>query len=683
MFDSTAPERPDAAKADLGADWRLVRHLRRAMLSTLAAVAVILGLMLPLGAVLVTDFRSRIDTTQRIEQARDSAEEAAFLASRAVETADGTLRASLLRQLVRARDQLIESHAMLRAGQTSRSAAAQAIFTDNPYGLDRGVASFVHLIDTLIRARDPVLCRMIADRLEEAALYDFRPGFNALQASEAELSARLFGRVALAGGLICLVIVFGIGAQWSLSYRPVAQGLFARTRALIDANEALRRAGLRDGLTGMPNRVALVRAVRTRLAAGQPVHVLHVDLLRFGGVNDTLGRDIGDRLLCHAAAVISAAAGPRDLVFRIDGDDFAILPEVAVGAAPTRALADQVIAALGRPVVIEGHDLTPNAVVGIALVEAMAPAEAETLVQAERVLADAEIALTAAPAQGGCALFTPQMRQRLESRRNIAQELARALERSEIRPYFQPQICATTGQLTGFEALARWIHPSRGVLRPGEFLDIAAGASLSQAINDVIVGQSLACLADWRAQGMAVPTVSVNFAADHLRAAQVLDRLAFDTDRVGLLPSDVVIEVLESALIVDANDPILATVTGLSRAGYRIDIDDFGTGHASFQNLRLLKPNRLKIDRSFVHGMTRDVELRKMTEAMIRLAATLGIDSLAEGVETVEEWALLAHMGCTGLQGYAIGHPMRAEDVVPWARRHQADLAAGRLIRVA
>lgn len=693
MPDAPIPTPRPTAPNDTDADRRLVRRLRDAVVVTLVTVAVVAGLMAATVVALHDDLFSRNRVMTQIDIARDAAIRAAELAGRLNAIDDPKARALAVRRLARVRDEFVRTFdalpRQLGNGMFGDNAAARAVFESAPHRLDAQAAGFVRLLDALGTARDPGFRHMLGDQLQKAAWRRFRQGFGALQTLHAEQTGRFVEsfRIAMLG--LSGVSVLGLLGLWLLRYPSVVRGLYARTRALVAANDALRCAALSDALTGLPNRDALLHEVGARLAEGRAVAVLHFDLQRFGMVNDTLGREIGDQLLCHAAAVIGAAAGPRDMIARVTGDDFVLLPHSAAGAAPTRALAARVLADLARPVTIQGHDLSAQAMVGIA---AMAPADAHPVAppapdqiaaRAERLLTDAEIALAAAPANGGCASFTTQMRQRLQIRRTTAQQLLRALERDEIQPFFQPQICAQTGRFTGLEVLARWHHPTRGVLAPAEFLDVAEGANLGLAVNDAVASRALAHLAAWRARGLDVPGIGLNFTADHLRGTGVVDRLVFDVDRAGLTPADVVVEVLESALITDTSDPILTTVTGLSRAGFRIDIDDFGTGHASFLNLRLLAPNRLKIDRSFVRGVSRDAELRKMTEAMIRLASTLGIESLAEGVETVEEWALLTRLGCTALQGFAIGHPMRAEDVPHWVARHAADLSAGRLIRVA
>ncbi|WP_285670535.1 putative bifunctional diguanylate cyclase/phosphodiesterase [Paralimibaculum aggregatum] len=505
--------------------------------------------------------------------------------------------------------------------------------------------------------------RELSDRM--GALIDIERG-------RAEQLAGNIRGAGLALGLGALLLLL---AQWLWSCRPVLREVEARTEALLEANSRVERSLLFDGLTNLPNRRNLQESL-ARIAPGAPLGLLHIDLAGFHAINTTLGREAGDQLLRYAAESLGEIAMTADILARTGTDEFVLVTGRRTDPEQLQELAVEIIEQLAQPVEIDGHQVSLEAVIGIAA--RSAPGE-----DPEKLLANADIARARAREEGGSVYFSVGMRERLAARRQTAQELLQALVRDEIEPFFQPQIEAASGRITGVEALARWRHPERGVLNPHFFLDIAEQAHLGHRITLVMIRKSLEALAAWRAQGLEVPRVSINFGARELRSPELADILAFDLERVGLAPRDLAIEVLESALIEDETDPILANVAALSRAGHHIDLDDFGTGHAALSYLRHLSVDRLKIDRSFIRDLHLRPELRKMTQAMIHLAKALDISAMAEGIESQNEWRLLIEMGCDDLQGFVIGKPMPAAALPGWIAEHEGRRSAGRLIAAA
>ena len=254
--------------------------------------------------------------------------------------------------------------------------------------------------------------------------------------------------------------------------------------------------------------------------------------------------------------------------------------------------------------------------------------------------------------------------------RDQARLLSNALETGEIFAWFQPQIETATGRVSGFEALARWEHPDRGIVAPGGFLDDIEKSGLSQRLAEVILKQSLTALNAWDAAGFDVPRISVNFSSEELRNPRLPDYVRWELDRHGIAPDRLVVEVLESVVAESSEDVISRTLNALSRIGCRIDLDDFGTGYTSFINIRRFNVGRIKIDRSLVSHVDRDKDQFKMVSALLAFSRELEIEALAEGVESEGEVDTLREMGCREVQGYFAARPMALGDTLLWLEEY-------------
>lgn len=252
---------------------------------------------------------------------------------------------------------------------------------------------------------------------------------------------------------------------------------------------------------------------------------------------------------------------------------------------------------------------------------------------------------------------------------------AAAVQAGHIRAHFQPQLSTDSGKVSGMEALARWRHPELGVIAPGEFLPAIAGTDLLDLLGREMLSQALAALVDWDRAGLRVPTVAVNFSAQELRDPQLPERLAWALDRHDLAPERLTVEVLESVVATEGDDIIARNIRRIAEMGCGVDLDDFGTGNASITSIRAFALRRLKIDRSFVSGVDTNRGQQKLVTAVLLLAEQLGLETLAEGVETKGEHAMLAQLGCGHVQGYAIIRPLPPEEVMPWLSRHCERLA--------
>lgn len=257
-------------------------------------------------------------------------------------------------------------------------------------------------------------------------------------------------------------------------------------------------------------------------------------------------------------------------------------------------------------------------------------------------------------------------------------ELRKALESGEICAYFQPQICAFTGQISGLEALARWEHPQDGLIAPAQFLPSIEAAGLSGNLTGRMLRDSLAILGSLDAQGITVPTVSINLSAPELRNPKLTDEISWELDRHDLPATRLVVEILETVVADSDDDIMVRNIARLAGMGCGVDLDDFGTGHAAIANVRRFAIGRLKIDRSFITHIHQDRERQRMVAAILSMAEQLELDTLAEGVECDEERALLARLGCKHLQGFGNAHPMPGTDIARWIRARRSEMDAGK-----
>ncbi|MCX7558727.1 bifunctional diguanylate cyclase/phosphodiesterase [Sulfitobacter sp. F26204] len=288
----------------------------------------------------------------------------------------------------------------------------------------------------------------------------------------------------------------------------------------------------------------------------------------------------------------------------------------------------------------------------------------------------AATALREAQKRGPSAIraFSTRMQQASLARAELREDVMRALENGEIQPWFQPQISTETGHISGFEALARWQHPERGMISPAEFLPAVEQAGQLERLAEVIMYHSFAALKAWDGAGVDVPQVGVNFAGSELNNPKLLDKIKWELDRFDLTPNRLAVEVLETVVAAGPDDMITRNINALGKLGCRVDLDDFGTGHASIASIRNFSVSRIKIDRSFVMKADRDADQQRMISAILTMAERLGVETLAEGVETVGEHVLLAQLGCDHVQGFGIGRPMPFEKTLDWIDRHNTKL---------
>lgn len=400
-------------------------------------------------------------------------------------------------------------------------------------------------------------------------------------------------------------------------------------------------------------------------------------VIQFDGIEELArrhGRAAQSEILARSAERVLAVLRRGDVLARLEGGAFAVAlsPVRRLDLETVIQIATRLQSAVEVPISLDATRLHVTCSVGFCLADRAPGREAGALLDAALMATD-EAALNG---PGAIRAFSAEMTQRHNTRHALREELETALDHGQIRPHFQPQISTDTGEITGFEALARWHHPTRGLVPPAEFLPLIEEAGLFDRLGEVMLHGALSALARWDGAGLRVPSVAVNFASAELRDPRLAERLKWELDRFDLEPRRLTVEVLESVVAETAQDVIVSNIAALARLGCGIDLDDFGTGHASITSIRRFAIRRLKIDRSFVARVDEDREQQRMVSAILSMAERLGLATLAEGVETPAEHAMLAQLGCGDVQGFGIARPMPFEDTAEWIARHRTGLAS-------
>ncbi|MFP5075914.1 EAL domain-containing protein [Rhizobium sp. YIM 134829] len=437
-----------------------------------------------------------------------------------------------------------------------------------------------------------------------------------------------------------------------------------RTAALTAAKDRIEHNAFHDPLTELGNRRMLDRTLTGLLQrapdgtgnAAPAIALLHLDLDRFKQINDTLGHAAGDAMLVHAARILKAHTGPDDTVARIGGDEFVIVT-AETDEAKLTALSQGIIDAMHQPVDHEGTACRFGVSVGIAI--------SDTATDARALLVNADIALYRAKENGRNrhVFFTETLQSDIVETKRIGDEILAGIENDEFTAWYQPQFDAKTMTLCGVEALIRWEHPRDGILPPATFLSIAKDLNVVAALDAIVLRKALVDMARWTAAGLVVPKVSVNVSAKRLRdpmLTETLTGLSFTQGRLCF-------ELVESIFLDGDDDILMQNIAAIKALGIEIDIDDFGTGHTSVVGLLKIKPNRLKIDRQLVSPMTTSVREQALVRAIIEIGHSLGIETVAEGVDTLAHVDMLATLGCDALQGYALSKPLSAAEFARFA----------------
>lgn len=438
----------------------------------------------------------------------------------------------------------------------------------------------------------------------------------------------------------------------------------ARNAELHEAKERIEHNALHDPLTGLANRRSLDLAMEalSRKSHQERIRfaVLHLDLDRFKQINDTLGHAAGDAMLVHASEVLRRNIGDDGLVARIGGDEFVILVEDPESEEALAALSMGIIEEMRHPVDFEGFPCRCGVSIGIATAKGQR-------IDARKMLINADVALYRAKNEGrnNFQFFTQDLHAEIITSKRTADEILAGLERGEFTAWYQPQFDARTLALTGAEALVRWNHPSKGVLGPEKFLKIAEELNVVQTLDRIVLETALRDKYRWAARGLDVPRLSVNVSAKRLHDASLYDTLKL----LPIQPGEIAFELVEAIFLDESADVVPQNLERIKELGIEIEIDDFGTGHTSIVSLLRLRPKRLKIDRQLVQPIIGSPQERALVRSIIEIARSLGVETVAEGVESKEHADLLLDLGCDILQGYAFAKPLVFDDFFSFATR--------------
>ena len=451
------------------------------------------------------------------------------------------------------------------------------------------------------------------------------------------------------------------GADGEPELRAVLNDITAQKQA----DERIQYMAHFDALTGLPNRTQLDARAKYAISLAQrkqePLALMFLDIDNFKDINDTLGHSVGDTLLVELARRLRLALREEDTVSRLGGDEFIfLLPGVdALGVAH---VALKVLEVIADPCRIEQHDLYVTGSIGIALYPGDG-ADLETLFKR----ADAAMYRAKQEGRDGYRFFTAEMQARSARQLQLVNALRRVLERNQLQVHYQPQLSMLDNRMVGAEALLRWTHPELGSVSPAEFIPAAEGSGLILLIGEWVLRHAVRQAKEWMQDGFAPLVMAVNLSAVQFRHPDLPMMVTRILEEEGLPPQYLELELTEGIAMHNPQSAI-AVMNDLHERGVRMSIDDFGTGYSSLSLLKKFKVYKLKIDRSFVCDIGTDQEDRSIVSAIINMAKSLGLQTIAEGVETAEQLTFLREQGCDEMQGYFFSKPLPADQFEMFAR---------------
>ena len=413
-----------------------------------------------------------------------------------------------------------------------------------------------------------------------------------------------------------------------------------------------------DQLTGLPNRTLLMEQLQFGLSqarrAVQPMTLLWLNLDLFKDINDTYGHATGDRVLRELAQRLREVTQGQDILARYSGDNF-ILVRTNIDQLGSIRLVDQVLEALARPITVQGEDLVLTASIGLALYPNDGTSATDLMRCAETAMYRVKH-----DRRNSYSFYAPDMQERSARALQLTNALKLAFSRQELRLVYQPQVSLLDGQVTGAEALIRWRHPQLGDIPPAEFIPLAENAGLGAQVGEWVLQSVLADMKQWLQSGEPVVKVAINLSAAQFSEPQLVEKIRAQLEQSGVSPQWLELELTEIAAM---KNPTVATQTmaQLSELGLSLSIDDFGTGYSSLSHLKRFDIYKLKIDQSFVRDVVDDPEDQAIVTAIVNMAHSLGMTTLAEGVETLEQLSFLKKQHCDEIQGYLYSYPLERE----------------------
>ncbi|MGY3437916.1 putative bifunctional diguanylate cyclase/phosphodiesterase [Marinovum sp. KMM 9879] len=473
----------------------------------------------------------------------------------------------------------------------------------------------------------------------------------------------LFPALALGGywlGGEPMLAAFAIGVP--LIWLSVMIGAAGASPATTDPITGLE---LREGFTDRT--AAILNDCR---ASGRTSACFMIEVDDTATLTERFGVGACDRVLDTLATRLRASMRGNDMFVRLGDWRIAVVldPIRRIDLESAVQMAARLQAEMDDPVRIDRAPVYVSASIGFCLAARVPQTDAAAWIDATAAALDE--ARKHGP--GAIRAFSPDLLRNRSRKVALLDEAARALEDGQIQPWYQPQISTETGQITGLEALARWQHPVRGLISPAEFLPALEAAGLTGRLGEVVLFHALTTLRDFERDGVYIPQIGVNFTEAELRNPRLAQRIAWEVDRFNLSPDRLTIEILEHVVAGTPDDVVTRNITALAGLGCTIDLDDFGTGHASITSLRRFAVDRLKIDRSFVVKCDTDPDQQRMVTTILTMAEKLGLETLAEGVETVGENTLLSQLGCGHVQGFGIAVPMPTDNLRAWISEHNA-----------
>jgi diguanylate cyclase (GGDEF)-like protein/PAS domain S-box-containing protein len=474
------------------------------------------------------------------------------------------------------------------------------------------------------------------------------------------------GRARLAGHSVDILALRADGSEipvdlslsmWFEDGKPMFGALLRDIADRHSAKQRLQHLAHCDTLTSLPNRNALHERLATEMARA-PCALMLMDLDGFKHVNDTLGHSVGDKLLTAVAARVAAAVRDDGFVARLGGDEFAILLPSCSDPLMLDRLTTRIFHGLQPPFELAEQSIYVGTSIGIAL----SPNDASDV---EQLLSCADLALYGAKSDGGGVrkFFERSMLNNSEQRHRLSSQLRQALANAEFELFYQPQVCLRTGSLCGVEALLRWRHPDHGLLTPAAFIEVLEESAIAEEVGDWIVEQACSAAAEWERASLGPLRVGVNLFAAQLRSNRLFEVVSSALQKHGLSPRQLELEITETTVLRHSNQSTKA-LRRLNSLGVGIAFDDFGTGFASLSLLQKYPLTRLKIDRSFIASVDKKVGDSAIVKAVIMMAGGLGLEVIAEGVETGGQELALLDLGCHEAQGYRYGRPMPASEIV-------------------
>lgn len=515
-------------------------------------------------------------------------------------------------------------------------------------------------------------CRVLTSN-EPVIVHDFTEESRFARSELLSAHGVISGVDVLIGGIEEPVGVLGAYAdtprQFSADDVCFLQGVANILSAAVERqriHEQLSHMALHDPLTGLPNRLLLIDRLHVALAQArrneQKVAVLFLDLDRFKHVNEVFGHALADRILHEVATRLSGCVRAEDTVSRQGGDEFIVALTGISEEQDAPRIADKILTAFTSPFILEDTEI----ILGVSIGIACSPRNGE---EPETLLRNADTAMSVAKefSRNRYQCYEPEMNRQALDRLTLESDLHRAIERNELFLMYQPQLALSTGDVLGLEALVRWQHPCRGLVSPSQFIPVAEDCGLIVPLGNWVLESACRQHALWVSQGLTKGSVAVNISAHQFRQADFCDRISDVLLRTGLKPELLELEVTEG-VVMQGIDQVLHKLNRLRELGVMLAIDDFGTGYSSLNYLKQFPLHRLKIDQSFIRGLPGDQEGGAIANAIIQMGHSLGLEVLAEGIETREEQECVQALGCNAGQGFLYARPLSVADCEQYLR---------------